>query len=39
MSIKHIDLKIISNYAANGDWISTHDVDMSSFDISIWTSD
>ena len=24
--------------AANGDWISTHNVDMTSFDQSIWTS-
>ncbi len=24
--------------AANGDWISTHNVDMTSFDKSIWTS-
>lgn len=25
--------------AANGDWISSHDVDMTSFDQSVWTSD
>ena len=24
--------------AANGDWISTHDVDMTSFDQSVWTA-
>ena len=25
--------------AANGDWISTHDVDMASFDQSVWNAD
>ena len=25
--------------AANGDWIATHDVDMNSFDQSVWTAD
>ncbi len=25
--------------AANGDWISTHDVDMNSFNQSVWTVD
>ena len=25
--------------AANGDWISTHDVDMTSFDQSVWTAE